>query len=492
MISRIRHLILGLTLGTAFLFLMALLIALPVKAGDVIVFNTNDSGGGSLREAIATAGDGDTILFDSSLKGQTISLTSGELLITKNLTISGPGANLLAISGNNASRVFYITSMVTISGVMIKEGSFFGNGGGIYNDGGTVNLTNSTVFGNTAFGDGVSILSDGGGIYNDGGNINLTNSTVSNNKASCFCVAGDGGGISSFGGTVNLTNSTVSDNTASADGGGIHNDGGIVNLTNSTVSGNTVIFNYGGGISSFGGTLNLTNSTVSSNTVGENGGGIYNIGSSTLNLTNSTVSGNTASTSGGGIYNGGGTTTLTNIILATNQAIGDDDCTNVLGSTLTSGGYNLVQAPNNCVFSATGDITSLDPLLGPLADNGGDTLTHALLPNSPAIDAGDDTACPSTDQRGMSRTVRPPCDIGAFEHPVAMIHLPIVLKNWPLLTKLLVFNDNTGGNAEVTIRGLSSDNIVASCTVPTDEMKCQVLNLKIWKSIEYRPKKETG
>ena len=120
----------------------------PVRAADLIVLNTDDSGAGSLRQAIVDAEDGDIIHFDSSLYGQTITLTNGQLLITKALTISGPGANVLAISGNNASRVFYITTTVTISGVTIKEG-LGSPGGGIYNKG-TLDLINSAVLSNAA------------------------------------------------------------------------------------------------------------------------------------------------------------------------------------------------------------------------------------------------------------------------------------------------------------------------------------------------------
>jgi hypothetical protein len=120
------------------------------------VLNTNDGGAGSLRAAIATARSGDTIVFDSSLNGQTITLASGELAVNKSLDIEGPGAGQLAISGNGASRVFDVTSQsgtVTIAGLTIENGSTTGDGGGIENRG-NLAVVNSTVIGNSALGNG--------------------------------------------------------------------------------------------------------------------------------------------------------------------------------------------------------------------------------------------------------------------------------------------------------------------------------------------------
>ena len=139
---------------------------LQASAATITVINTSDSGAGSLRQAISDSSSGDTINFNSSLNGQTITLTSGELLINKNLTITGPGANLLAINGNAAGRVFEITSGidVTISGLTITNGNSGGDyGGGIYNLGdssgsATLTITNSTLSGNSA--------TYGGGMYN--------------------------------------------------------------------------------------------------------------------------------------------------------------------------------------------------------------------------------------------------------------------------------------------------------------------------------------
>ncbi|MBV9676860.1 MAG: hypothetical protein JO185_11035, partial [Acidobacteriaceae bacterium] len=185
---RSRRFYLNLVTGT-----LVLAGVLPAWAATLTVTNTDDSGAGSLRDTIATASPGDTIQF-SVPNPSAITLTSGKLLITKDLTINGPGAARLALDGNRADRVFEISRgvTVTLSGLTIQNGT----GGGIFNFG-TLTLTDSTVSGNS-----------GGGIVNYGGTATLTNSTVSNNS---------GGGISNEG-TLTLTDSTVSGNS----GGGLN------------------------------------------------------------------------------------------------------------------------------------------------------------------------------------------------------------------------------------------------------------------------------
>src|SRR6478752_2693032 len=156
------------------------LIALSTQAATITVTNTNDSGSGSLRQAVADAFGGDTINFSSSLNGQTIMLTSGELLVDKRVTISGPGANTLAVDANHTSRVFYIASGtdVTISGLTITNGSAPSPqfGGGIYNDHATLTVRRCTLSGNSA--------ASGGGIYSKGqldgsATLEVVNSTLS-------------------------------------------------------------------------------------------------------------------------------------------------------------------------------------------------------------------------------------------------------------------------------------------------------------------------
>src|SRR5262249_10508252 len=136
----------------------------PSPTPTLIVTNTNDSGPGSLRQALADANDGDIIGF--AVTG-TIGLTSGELLVAKNITISGPGAQSLTVNGNAKSRVFHISSdeTVTISGLTMMNGHTTDLGGGILNDHAVLILDNCTITGNSAAGN------IGGGIHNDGDNV---------------------------------------------------------------------------------------------------------------------------------------------------------------------------------------------------------------------------------------------------------------------------------------------------------------------------------
>ena len=281
-----------------------------------------DSGLGSLRQVIAAAQSGDTIVFSPTLfsstqtststkKGKpksppppppapnTITLATGQLAITKNLTIRGLGVDQLYISGNYASRVFEVArgATVTLSGMTVTKGfASATTGGGILNNG-TLTLTNVVIAGNGA--------TYGGGVYNGGGTLHVGSSTLGGNYADGIA----GGGIYNAGGIVSIGNSTLSNNR-SRYGGGIYNGGGRLTLTNSALSGNAASADYngrggyGGGIYNSAGSVTISNSIVSGNRAGAfglggGGGGIYNALAGTVTVRDSSsITGNTGSFDG--------------------------------------------------------------------------------------------------------------------------------------------------------------------------------------------------
>jgi predicted outer membrane repeat protein len=392
---------------------LAILVA-PAQAATFDVNNTNDSGAGSLRQAIldANAAVGpDTIMF--SVTG-TITLASTLPSISEDVTIDGPGASSLTISGNNAVRVMEVSAGATLDleGVTVANGSE-AHGGGILNSG-TLTVSDSILSANS--------VSVGGGAIRNFGTLTVTSSTFSGNSATDFggAIANTGSGI-----TVTITDSTFSGNSSFFSGGGAIWAGETLIITNSTFSGNGTgsaggaIFcacatttisnstfsgnggNQAGGIWTFG-TLSITNSTMSGNSSAQEGGAIVNASAST-SLTNTTLSGNSAG-AGGGVFNTG-TLTLKNSIVANSPSGG-----NCSGSgTIVDVGGNLSWPDATCAG------INQDPVLGPLASNGGPTQTMALMSGSAAIDAAVDANCPSTDQRGVVRPQGSHCDSGAFE-----------------------------------------------------------------------------
>jgi hypothetical protein len=333
------------------------------QSAEIKVINTNDSDTGSLRQAIADALPGDTITFDQSLAGQVIVLTSGELVIDKVLTIQGLGADKLKISGNNASRVFNVAapfnSTVNLSGLYITQGNA-DSGGGILQT--AVSGPNGMVF----------------------GTLNLLECEISGNTAS-----DTGGGLAV--GRTTIQNCTIAENSASGGGGGIRIGDGT--LVNTTISGNNA--GFGGGICTFVGFIKLDHCTVVKNSATFDMGGIYYAMPSALAL-----------------YS-------TNSIFAQNSS---PDPYPDLGA-IWSGGHNLFGTPP--VF--TGDTWNPTDLFGtyaapldarilPLGYYGGPTRTHALLPDSPALNAiNDGSSTVPTDQRGVSRPQGAGFDIGAHE-----------------------------------------------------------------------------
>jgi len=333
--------------------IVGFLIPSSSRAATINVTSTADSGAGSLRDSIAAASSGDTI--NISVTG-TIILTGGTLTISKSLTISGPGASDLAVSGNNATQVFVVNSgaTVTISGLTIENGVASDGGGGISNLG-ILTVTNSTVTGNTT-------VSFGGGIKNFG-TLTVANSLISGNSASC------------------------------CNGGGIYN-GGTLTLTNSTMTGNTT-FLFGGGIYNTR-ILNITNDTLSGNTAGFNGGGIANIG--TLTVKNTILANSLAS---GNCYKGNG-----GVFVSLGHNLSDDAfCTTWLTSAgdnngtalgLDAGGLKDNGGPTQTIALLPASV-AVDAV--PLNDC---NLTDGITPVA-------------TDQRGIERPGGSACDIGAFE-----------------------------------------------------------------------------
>jgi hypothetical protein len=218
----------------------------------------------TLRQAIATAITGDTIDFAGGVG--TINLTSGELLVDKNLTINGPGANALTVQRSAAAgtanfRVLEIaagSASVSIAKLTIAAGSPGGAfpasaGGGIqHNSTGTLSLTGCSIVGNQG--------SLGGGVYVENGTLAVNGCTFQGNIASAF----DGGGIYNDGSaTMNISNSTFTGNSSNGNAGAIFNNTGVLTVTNCTIAGNTCA-SFGGGIANYK-TLNLKGSLVAGN-----------------------------------------------------------------------------------------------------------------------------------------------------------------------------------------------------------------------------------
>ena len=398
----------------------------------------DDGSDGSLRRVMSSAESGDVIDM-SQLTCSTITLTQGAIdFDVDNLTLQGPGQNALTIDGNNADRVFTIyTSNGTnsISDLTIAHGFI----------GGSAYATGGCVYSYFATPDNVLILT----------RVTVTSCTAGDAQA----VYAGGGGVLTYG-ALTLESSTISGNHVTAGPGASYVAGGVGTLYNATIIGSTVTGNSAVGTSpgtgvGFGAGLDLAgtpgtagsvirDSTVSNNVAGQSGGGVYfftpyleavpvtatvinstisanaaprNAGvevrlpSVTLILGNSTIAFNAADVSCGGLSIAGSTDSQSTII-ATNLGAGSAD--DVCGNGTLSGANNVIVAST---LAVPGDTISADPMLDPLADNGGTTLTHALHAGSPAIDAGNNASALDFDQRGsgFARVSGAAADIGAFE-----------------------------------------------------------------------------
>ena len=413
----------------------------------------------TLRDAVNAANNttgADTISFDSSVFPQnaanptTIVLSGGTPLELKDTTgattISGPGAGVVAVSGNNLSTIFQVDAGVTgtIGGLTLTGGKASVNfagalaGGAIYNagaltlqndvitansaatyGGGFFNSGNVTLTGSTLSGDSAQF---GGGFFNSG-NVTVTGSILSADSASV-----NGGGFYSLG-TVSLASSTLTGDSATSNGGGFFSNN-VVTLTGSTLDHNSSQF--GGGFYNAR-NVTVTESTLTANT-GQSGGAIFNA-SGNITLTSSTVAANFGTFNGGGIYNSFGNVTLTDTILARNTVSPANSTPSDWVGTFANAAssYSLLGdgtgtgLTNGVSHNIVGNTLSpVDPHLAALANNGGPTQTMALLAGSPAINAGSNAlvAALPNDQRGagFSRIAGGTVDIGAFEiqsHPPA-------------------------------------------------------------------------
>jgi hypothetical protein len=321
--------------------------AAPGLVPSAVVTNVADSGAGSLRYVVTNAAVGATVTF--TVTG-VITLTSGDIGISKNLTIQGPGAGTLAINADHASGIFNIQSgsVVTISGLTIENGSS-SNGGAVYNNG-SLTVDSSTLVNNVVSGSGGAIFNDnvltltnsslisnsaelmGGGLYNQTGDrIRVVNTVVNSNTT-----PGSGGGYYNAGIAVAIS-TTLQGNNATGTGGGVYNAADSV----LTLSANTFVNNSGpnGGAIANAGVSNVDSSTFATNTTSTNGGGIFN--TNTLLVTNSRFGGNTAPDhEGGAIYNLGGGVTVQNGTFVTNTAVRGGAISNNAAITITGGVFD--------------------------------------------------------------------------------------------------------------------------------------------------------
>lgn len=355
------------------------------NATTYTVTSNRDDGAGScaatctLRDAVAAANanaGADTITFASALSGDTITLdiaNKGHIAITDSLTIQGPGANRLTVSGGG------VTS---------------GGDGGIFYD----------------------------KVYVTGNALTLSGITLTDGNS-----AGKGGALNFAYGHLTLSGVAIQNSQAQSFGGGFYKGSGTLDIGHSTISGNSSLGNSGGGFAVNYATTTLVDSTVSGNSANAAGGGFYSRAG--LTVTNSTISGNSAAAFGGGFWLSKLDGTLTNSIVANNAANTNSEfaCTSQSnGSASVTASFSLIEGSYACSGGGTftgspSNILGQDPKFGPLTNNGGPTQTLALLPGSPAIDAGGNGSCAADDQRGVARPYNATgkataiCDMGAFE-----------------------------------------------------------------------------
>ncbi|HNR46293.1 MAG TPA: Ig-like domain-containing protein [Anaerolineaceae bacterium] len=484
--------------------------------------NTDDDGGGIWNDEKLT-------IQDSYIRNNVATTAGGGIynfrgqLVMSNGTVA---ANTIEVASYNSGGggICNIEGNVTLTNTNVINNAgytdYSAGGGGISNSHGSLTLVSSNVNNNTMNTDVMMASVKGGGIYSFYGNITIIDTNINDNVSlgseTPAMAFGSGGGMSIYEGETIINDSNIIGNESDFGGGGIENSYGAITILDSKIDSNIssrgggiasngadVIITIrnssitnnssdgtGGGIDTYYGTISLIESTISNNSAATRGSGLLLGDESVLKVSNSTISGNglvirgNAEISHSTIDNPGneginlevmGAASLRNTILAAN-------CSN----NITSLGYNLISDPTNCALvPVTGDVVGLDPMLAVLANYGGNTNTHALLSNSPAIDAGVCTDIGDvnilTDQRGASR--HEACDIGAYEYAGTITNLSsdnnpasvgetvlltaTVLKGEPeAITGVVIFYDQFGmlgsstldvsGQAEWTLSALSS------------------------------------
>ncbi len=439
-----KYLILPISLGIAALLAATSLTWISqnaplTHAAPLTTWHVNAATGNDLNDCLSpgTACETITEAADKAFDGDTVQIATGvyteALELSKQLTLAGAGTSSTFLDGEDNHRVLQATSLngLTLQNLTVQNGRVTGaNGAGIFNFQ-TLTLANVQVINNTTDGGGAAIYNNGtlilqntqvlsntsegvgAGIYNwYSGMVSITDSTFAHNAGH------QGGGIYNLG-DLDIIDSTIQGNSAVLFGAGLTIFGGTTQITGTTFLENQTV-GYGGGIVNNLGVLTVTNSTVSANTAVDRSG-IANISASAQTaLINSTIAGNFA-TSPSSARVGGVSNDSTGVISLQNTLVADNEGRNCGASgSWTSLGNNL-SSDTYCNFTAPGDLLNIPAQLAPLADYGGDTLTHALLPGSPAIDAGDNTICPGLDQRVVSRPIdghndgSATCDIGAYE-----------------------------------------------------------------------------
>jgi predicted outer membrane repeat protein len=337
-------------------------------ASTITVINPNDSGPGSLRQAIADAQDGDTINFAVTF----VMLTTAELTITKSITIDGLPQRVTVQRASQAPqfRIFHVMPgyTVQITGLTITSGWVENNGGGVFNDQSTLTIASCTISGN-------QIVGKGGGIHNTG-TLTLLDSTVSSNQAfSSGSNLSIGGGISNTG-SMTIINGNVASNFCHLAGGGIWNEG-MMTITDTVISGNEAngghAPGHGGGIANVG-KLTIQNSVISNNSADPNlqdgsGGGIDNRGA--LEILRSSIIGNRATFTGGGIAGGG---TITDSLISNNRTL----LPPASGGGLSGDGFIIT----NCTIDGNQSVENGGGIAG------GGNIAHTTFSNNSASSNG--------------------------------------------------------------------------------------------------------